>query len=238
MAPQYLSWSAAPSRPATPTWYDTANTKSTQPQLPHFYSVCSEKIPHAAKLNSQDGSLATICRVNCYPTSIVHNMNPVHRCEFWSLPIWGRVLKRLWRAGHFLPHIIHTRTPTAPIWNIFNGIDSLIKKNSIATKMKENRWVVGFYEDLSHIPMEITHHVRAYMHHVCLIQSISARKATNLKLGICSGSSQCQLQFGKKNGVNRMKWLWVAAFWMQKCVFSGIPLLAPSRIFRETVLFS
>jgi hypothetical protein len=66
-------------------------------------------------------------------------MNPVHRCEFWSLPIWGRVLKRLWRAGHFLPHIIHTRTPTAPIWNIFNGIDSLIKKNSIATKMKENR---------------------------------------------------------------------------------------------------
>jgi len=36
------------------------------------------------------------------------------------------------------------------------------------------------------------------MHHVCLIQSISARKATHIKLGTHSGSSQCQLHFGTK----------------------------------------
>jgi len=36
------------------------------------------------------------------------------------------------------------------------------------------------------------------MHNVCLIQSISARKATHTKLGTCSGSSQCQLHFGTK----------------------------------------
>ena len=36
------------------------------------------------------------------------------------------------------------------------------------------------------------------MHHVCLIRSISARKATHIKLGTFSGSSQCQLHFGIK----------------------------------------
>jgi hypothetical protein len=28
------------------------------------------------------------------------------------------VLNLLWRAGHFLPQIVHTNSPTAPIWNI------------------------------------------------------------------------------------------------------------------------
>ena len=27
------------------------------------------------------------------------------------------------------------------------------------------------------------HHIRVYMHHVCLIQSVSARKAIHIKLG-------------------------------------------------------
>jgi len=52
---------------------------------------------------------------------ILHNMNPVHRCNIWSLPFVGRVLNLLWRAGHFLPQILHTRSPTAPIWNFFRG---------------------------------------------------------------------------------------------------------------------
>ena len=50
----------------------------------------------------------------------------------------GRVLNLLWRAGHFLPQIVHTNSPTAPIWNNFNGIESLLEMNIIATKMKEN----------------------------------------------------------------------------------------------------
>jgi hypothetical protein len=63
--------------------------------------------------------------------------------------------------------------------------------------MKENGWVVGIlwvFEPFSHG----NHHIRVYMHHVCLIQSISARKAYHMKLGSRSGSSQCQLQFGTR----------------------------------------
>ena len=74
---------------------------------------------------------------------------------------------------------------------------NLIKRNIIATKMKENGWVVGVlwgFEPFSHG----NHHIRVCMHHVCLIQSISARKATHIKLGTCSSSSQCQLHFDFK----------------------------------------
>ena len=71
----------------------------------------------------------------------LHNMNfdscSVHRCKIWSLPILARVLELLWRAGHFLPQIVYTNSPTAPIWNIFNGVEFLFK-NTIATKVKEN----------------------------------------------------------------------------------------------------
>jgi hypothetical protein len=35
-----------------------------------------------------------------------------------------------------------TNSPTAPIWNIFNGVEFLLEKNVIATKMKENGCVV------------------------------------------------------------------------------------------------
>jgi hypothetical protein len=35
-----------------------------------------------------------------------------------SLPVLGRELILLWRAGQFLPQIVHTNSPTAPIWNI------------------------------------------------------------------------------------------------------------------------
>jgi len=34
--------------------------------------------------------------------------------------------------------IVHTNSPTAPIWNIFNGVESLMEKSIFATKMKEN----------------------------------------------------------------------------------------------------
>jgi hypothetical protein len=69
--------------------------------------------------------------------------------------------------------------------------------NIVATKMKENGWVVGViwgFEPFS----QGNHHIRVYMHHECLFQSISTRKAIHIKLGTCSGSSQCQLRFGTK----------------------------------------
>ena len=99
--------------------------------------------------------------------------------------------------GRFLPQIVHTNSPTAPIWNIFNGVGFLLEKNIIATKVKENGWVVGVlwgFEPFSHD----IYHIRVYMHHVCLIQSFSTCKATHIQLGTCSGSSQCQLHFGTK----------------------------------------
>jgi hypothetical protein len=55
-----------------------------------------------------------------------------------ELAILARVLYLLWRAGHFLPQIVHTNSPTAPIWNIVNGVEFLLEKNIIATNMKEN----------------------------------------------------------------------------------------------------
>jgi hypothetical protein len=54
------------------------------------------------------------------------------------LLIVGRVLNLLWRAGHFLPQILHTKSPTAPICDIFDGKDFLLEINIVATKMKEN----------------------------------------------------------------------------------------------------
>jgi len=50
----------------------------------------------------------------------------------------GRVLNLLWRAGHFLPQIVHTNSATAPIRSIFYGVEFLSEKNNMATKMKEN----------------------------------------------------------------------------------------------------
>jgi hypothetical protein len=63
-------------------------------------------------------------------------MISVHRCKFWSLPILGLVLSLLWPAGHFLPQIVHNYSPTAPIWNIFNGVEFILEKNIIATKKR------------------------------------------------------------------------------------------------------
>ena len=73
----------------------------------------------------------------------------------------------------------------------------LNRKENHYNKNERNGWVVGVlwgFEPFSHG----NHHSRVYMHHVCLIQSISARKATHMKLGTRSGSSQCQLHFGTK----------------------------------------
>ena len=84
--------------------------------------------------------------------------------------------------------------------------------------------VVWGFEPFSHE----NHHIRVYMHHVCLIQSISARKATHIKLGTRSGSSQCQLHFGTKIvsiGCRGCEWL------PSECKnehFQAFPPLAPS----------
>jgi hypothetical protein len=67
-----------------------------------------------------------------------------------------------------------------------------------------------------------------YMYHVCLIQPISARKATHMKLGTCSGSSQSELHLNYK--IVSIEWsvcLWVATLWMQKCACSGISSVGP-----------
>jgi hypothetical protein len=92
----------------------------------------------------------------------------------------------------FYHRFLHTRSPTTPIWNIL-----MITLLICCNKSEKNGWVVGvlwWFEPFSHG----NHHIRVYMHHVCLIQSISARKATHIKLGTCSGSSQFQVHFGSK----------------------------------------
>jgi hypothetical protein len=66
------------------------------------------------------------------------------------------------------------------------------------------------------------------MYHVCLIQSISARKATHIKLGTCSGSSECQLLFGTKMvliGWSGCEWLPSEC---KNAHFQAFPQLAPS----------
>jgi len=61
------------------------------------------------------------------------------------------------------------------------------------------------------------HHIRVYMHHVCLIQCISARKATHIKLGTCSGSFQCQLHFGTKMvSIGRSGCEWLPSEWKMR----------------------
>ena len=96
--------------------------------------------------------------------------------------------------------------------------------------MKENGWVVGVweFEPFSHG----NHHIRVYMHHVCLIQSISARKANHIKLGTRSGSSQFQLHFGTK----KVSIGWSGCEWLpsecNNAHFQAFPPLAPSGIIR------
>ena len=74
------------------------------------------------------------------------------------------------------------------------------------------------------------HHIRAYMHHVCLIQSISARKAAHIKLGTHSVSSQCQLHFGTK----MVSIGWSGCEWLpsecKNARFQAFPPLVPSGI--------
>jgi len=47
----------------------------------------------------------------------------------------ARVLYLLWRAGQFLPQILHTKSPTAPIWNNLNEIES---QRGLTEEMPEN----------------------------------------------------------------------------------------------------
>jgi len=100
----------------------------------------------------------------------------------------------------------------------FNGKINF-RKEYHCNKMKENGWVVGVlweFQPFSHG----NHHIRVNMQHVYLLQSISARKATHIKLGTCSGSSQCQLHFGTKMS-------------MDESAVSGSLLNAKMRIFRH-----
>jgi len=117
----------------------------------------------------------------------------------WCLAIWKHILLSLLRRAG--PPFITNSSYQIILHQsgVILVVGSLIEKNSIATKMKGKGWVVDVYEDLSHFPWKWDHHSRVYMYHVCSIQSISARKATHIKLGTCSGSSQCQLHF-------RLKW--------------------------------
>jgi hypothetical protein len=50
------------------------------------------------------------------------------------LPILGRVLNLLWRAGHFLSQNVHTNSPNAPIRNIFNGVEFSWKRIALQQK--------------------------------------------------------------------------------------------------------
>jgi len=56
----------------------------------------------------------------------------LHEC-CWKTT-WAHLLSLLWREPHFLPQILHTRSPTAPIWHIFNSIEALIEKISLQQK--------------------------------------------------------------------------------------------------------
>jgi len=146
--------------------------------------------------------------------------------KFGACQFWGMCLNCCGVQAIFC-YIVHTNSPTAPIWNIFNGGKFVLEKNIIATKMKENGWVVGVlwgFEPFSHG----NYHNRVYMHQVCLMQSISARKATHIKLDTCSGSSQCQLHFGTKLvliGWSGCEWL---PFECKNAHFQAFPPLAPS----------
>jgi len=66
------------------------------------------------------------------------------------------------------------------------------------------------------------------MHRGCLIQSVSARKVTHIKLGTCSNGSQCQLHFGTK----MVSIGWSGCEWLpsqcKNAHFQAFPQLTPS----------
>jgi hypothetical protein len=138
--------------------------------------------------------------------------------KFWAAPEG---------APHFLPQILHTRSPTAPIWNIVLWL-ILIRKKYHCNKMKENGWVVGVLSTwgLSHFPMEIT----------TLGFTCTARKAIHIKLGTCSGSSQCQLHFG----TTMVSIGWSGCEWLpsecKNAHFQIFPPLTPSANFLTSFL--
>jgi len=140
-------------------------------------------------------------------------------CQFWDV-----CLTCCGVQAHFY-HVL--LIPTHPLHQ--SGVFCRNLTNTIATEMKGNGWVVGVvwvFESFSHK----NHHVRVYMHHVCLIQSIAARKTIHIKLSTRSGSSQCQLHFGTKMVLIG----WSGCEWLpSECKnehFQAFPPLAPSGI--------
>jgi hypothetical protein len=111
-------------------------------------------------------------------------------CQFWGVCLICCGVHPTFYHKFFIPdHPLHQFGIYLMIWNP--------EKNIITTKNEKKRlsgWCFMGFEPFSHG----IHHIRVYMHHVCLIQSISARKATHIQLGTRSGSSQCQLHFGTK----------------------------------------
>jgi len=82
---------------------------------------------------------------------ILHNMNLSIDVNFGACQSGGVCLICYGVQAVCLPHIPHTKSPTAPIWNIFNGEKRHCNKN-------ERKRLSGlcFYEDLSHFPVEVT----------------------------------------------------------------------------------
>jgi len=74
----------------------------------------------------------------------------VHRCKFLEPANLGACAYFAVACRPFLPQILHTRSPTAPIWNF------LMVLHIIATEMKENGWVFGALWGFEPFSMEIT----------------------------------------------------------------------------------
>ena len=73
---------------------------------------------------------------------ILLNMNLSIDVKFGACKLGGVCFICCGVQAIFYHTIVHTNSPTALIWNIFNGVEFLLEKNVIATKMKENGCVV------------------------------------------------------------------------------------------------
>jgi hypothetical protein len=72
--------------------------------------------------------------------------------KFGACQSWGVCLICCGVQAIFYHKIFHTKSPTAPIWTIFNGKES---KTSLQQNWKKTAELMVLYEDLSHFPMEL-----------------------------------------------------------------------------------
>ena len=71
-----------------------------------IYGILTGNLPEGANWGPTRASFYMLFDLNApklASSKFLNNMNTcsVHRCKIWSLPILGRVLNLLWRAGHF-----------------------------------------------------------------------------------------------------------------------------------------